>query len=70
MIEDGMKPLKKEVKKRRYNTIDEVPEYAKETIQKLIDKKILLGNENGLDLSEDMIRILVFNDRAKFYENI
>lgn len=65
-----MKPLKKEVKKRRYNTIDEVPEYAKETIQKLIDKKILLGNENGLDLSEDMIRILVFNDRAKFYENI
>lgn len=58
-----------EDKEMRYQNIEEIPKYAKETIQKLIDKKILKGNENGLDLSEDMIRILVINDRAGIYEN-
>lgn len=58
-----------EEEEMRYQNIEEIPKYAKETIQKLIDKKILKGNENGLDLSEDMIRILVINDRAGIYEN-
>lgn len=47
----------------RYNTIEEVPDYAKETISKLVDAGSLQGNGEGLDLSEDMIRILVILDR-------
>lgn len=51
-----------------YNTIEEVPEYAKPTIQKLMDKGALQGKANGdLALSEDMIRILVIHDRMGLY---
>ena len=52
----------------RYNTIEEVPDYAKLTVQKLTDKKLITGTDEGLDLSEDMIRLLVINDRAGLYE--
>lgn len=51
-----------------YNTIEEVPEYAKATIQKLMDKGALQGKANGdLALSEDMLRILVIHDRMGLY---
>ena len=49
----------------RYDSIEEVPDWAKDTIQKLIDKGFL-KNAN-LDLSLDMIRIFVINDRAGVY---
>ena len=52
-----------------YNTIAELPEYAKPTIQKLINLGYLKGSENGLDLSKDMIRILVILDRAGVFKN-
>ena len=48
----------------RYDTIEEVPEWGKATVQKLIDKKLLNGDGNGLDLSRDMLRLLVIQDRA------
>ena len=51
----------------RYNTVQEVPTWGRETIQKMIDKKILNGDGNSLNLSEDMIRIFVTNDRANLY---
>lgn len=51
-----------------YNTIDEVPEWGKATIQKLINNDILQGTDTGLKLSEDMLRILVINDRAGLYD--
>jgi len=57
-----------EVAEVRYNTMAEVPIWAKETIQKLIDKKILSGTGEGLDLSKDMARLLVINDRAGAYK--
>ncbi len=57
-----------EEEEMRYQKIEEIPEYAKSTIQKLINKKILKGNDNGLDLSEDMIRMFVINDRVGLYE--
>ena len=47
-----------------YNTINEVPEYARPTIQKICDKGFLKGNEKGLGLSVDMTRILVILDRT------
>ena len=54
----------KEVEEVRYNTVEECPAWARETIQKLIDKGYLGGNGQGLDLSHDMVRVLVIQDRA------
>lgn len=57
-----------EEKEMRYNTLDEIPNWGKDTVKKLIDKKYLNGGDNGLNISEDMLRILVINDRAKVYD--
>lgn len=44
---------------KRYHTIEEVPNYAKEAIQYYIDAKALNGDASGdLDLSKDMVRTL------------
>lgn len=58
----------KEVEEVRYNTVDECPDWARETVQKLIDKGYLGGNGQGLDLSHDMVRILVIQDRAGSFD--
>lgn len=51
-----------------FNTIEEVPEYAKATVQKLLDKGFLQGTKDGdLQLTEEMCRLLVINDRAGLY---
>lgn len=66
---DLKKRLQEEIREmERFNTIEEIPEYAKETIKKLIDKQALKGDGEGLDISEDMIRILVINDRLGLYD--
>ena len=54
----------KEEKEMRYNTIDEVPEWAKDTIQKLIDKGGF-ADPKQLNLSEDMVRMFVIMERIK-----
>jgi hypothetical protein len=51
----------------RYNTLDSLPDWAKPTIQKMIGKGLLQGNGASLDLSLDMLRIFVVNDRAGLY---
>ena len=43
---------------KRYNTIEDVPEWGKATIQQLINKGAIADARN-LDLSEDMVRTLV-----------
>lgn len=48
----------------RYNTLVECPKWAQETIRKLMDKGYLSGDGTGLDLSHDMVRLLVIQDRA------
>lgn len=58
----------KEVSEVRYNTVAECPEWAQATVQKLIDRSILNGDGNGLDLSHDMVRLLVLLDRADAWE--
>lgn len=55
---------------KRYNTINELPSWATDTIRKLVEKKILQGDDKGLNLSEDMLRIFVIHDRAGIYNNI
>ena len=54
----------KEVDEVRYNTVSECPAWARETVQKLVDKEYLNGTGEGLDLSADMVRLLVILDRA------
>ena len=47
-----------------FHTIEEVPGYARETIDKLVSDGSIRGvGENDLSLTEDMIRILVILDR-------
>lgn len=53
-----------EVEEVRYNTVAECPDWSRETVQKLVDKGYLGGNGQGLDLSLDMVRLLVILDRA------
>lgn len=61
----------------RYNTIASLPAYAQATLIKMTDKGIIGGggkakDENGrpadLDLSIDMVRVFVTNDRAGLYD--
>ena len=52
----------------RYNTVQECPEWARKTIQKLIRKGYLSGDGQKLDLSHDMVRMFVINDRAGIYD--
>lgn len=49
-----------------YNYIDKnMPAWARPTIQKMVDKKLLVGNEKGeLGLTDDMLRTYVVMDRA------
>ena len=49
---------------KRYDTMDDMPTWAKPTVGKLLNKDILQGNGKGLDLSMDMMRMLVILDRA------
>lgn len=47
-----------------YKTISDVPEWGRETVSKLIDKKALGGTGNGeINISNDMLRTLVILDR-------
>ena len=54
-----------EVEEVRYKTVEEMPEWAREPIQELIDMGALSGRggEAGLDLSDDMIRLLIIAKR-------
>lgn len=58
------------VKKQKtvYETIEEVPEWARPTVRKLMGKGILQGDGSGLGLTYDLTRVLVINDRAGLYE--
>lgn len=51
-----------------YNYIDDnMPEWARPTVQKLVDKGVLKGDEDGLGLTDEMLRLLVINDRSGLY---
>lgn len=67
----------KENTEMRYNTLEEIPDWASKTIEKMIANGLLGGggmkdadgNPTDLDLSIDMIRVFVVNDRAGVYDN-
>lgn len=53
-----------------YNYMDDnMPDWAKPTVQKLMDRDILNGNEKGeLGLTYEMLRTLVMLDRAGVFD--
>ncbi len=65
MTQAGIWNYEEEDTMQRFNKVTDMPDWAKPTVQKLMDKAILVGDENGhLNLSMDMVRILVILDRA------
>ena len=54
-----------------YNYVYEnMPEWARPTIQKMMDNGLLKGDENGcLGLTDDLLRVFVTNDRAGVYDH-
>ena len=47
-----------------YHKLEDIPEWGAPTVQRLLNADALRGDENGdLDLSRDMLRILVILDR-------
>lgn len=57
-----------EVAEVRYKKLEDVPSWGRKTIEKLITKGFLSGNSAGeINLSEDMVRMIVVNDRAGLY---
>jgi len=54
---------------KRFNTLDDVPGWARPLVAKLIAKGYLSGRgDGGLDLSEDMIRTWAVIDKANGFE--
>lgn len=51
-----------------YNKLEEIPAFARATVAKLLDRDLLTGTSAGLELSEQMLRVLVITDRAGLYD--
>ena len=50
---------------KRYNSIDEVPLWYREGVEKLVKSGVIHGDENGrLGLTEDLVKTLTILDRA------
>ena len=56
--------MKGEANVKRFDKPSELPDWARATVKKLMDKGYMAGTGGGLDLSEDMTRLLVILDRA------
>lgn len=68
-VEELTKTVNKLANPMIYNYIDEnMPEWARETVQKLIDKGFLKGDEDGLHLTDGDLKQFVINDRARLYD--
>ncbi len=50
-----------------YNTVEELPDWGRPTVEKLLDAKALAGTDTGLGLSYDLLRTLVINNRMGLY---
>ena len=54
--------------KLRYDTVEDCPQWARASVKKLVERGCLAGNGKGLDLSEDMVRLIVILDRALVFD--
>jgi len=69
LVNEGNEEADEGVTEMRFNKLEELPGWALPTIEKLVLQRMLQGDEQGnLNLSEDMLRMLVINDRAGVYD--
>ena len=55
----------------KYEKVADVPDWGIATINKLMSKGAIIGDETGkINLSDDMLRILVINDRMGLYGEV
>lgn len=52
---------------KTYDTVDALP-FGADTVQKLVDKGLIVGEGDGLGITNDLLRVLVINDRAGLYD--
>lgn len=64
---DVAREMEEEDMGKIFNSLAEVPSYGKPTVEKLIKKGALKGDETGLNINDTMLRILVINDRMGLY---
>jgi hypothetical protein len=64
MINEAMEAQKPAV----WDKLEEVPEWGRSRVEKLMERKILNGTGTGLGLNFDQLRILVLNDGARLYD--
>lgn len=68
-FKDMLKEQEDTEEMKYYEKITEIPSgEMRETVQLLIDRKVIAGNGSGLHLSEDMVRLLVYNRRMGLYK--
>lgn len=54
---------------KTYKTLEDIPAWGKPTVEKLVNKKAIQGDENGdLNISNDLLRMLVIHDRLGIYD--
>ena len=62
------KPVATEPVGKSYQTLEDVPDWGKATVEKLTAIGALKGDGSGLNLSHDLLRTLVILDRLKVLE--
>lgn len=69
-MDDFRKDVKEAMTATYWNTVDEVPEWGRATIQKLVDKGALKGidDKGSLALTFDLVRLYVVHDRLGLYD--
>lgn len=69
-LDDFREDVKGKLSATYWNTVDEVPEWGRSTIQKLVDKGALEGVDDGgnLRLTYDLVRLYVVHDRLGLYD--
>lgn len=63
MIDKALQTKKQPV----WDKLEDVPEWGRGTIEKLVQRRAIGGTETGLGLNYDQLRVLVINDRAGLY---
>ena len=63
-----LKKMIEDSKPKVFNTIDEVPQWGRPTVEKLKATGVLQGTADGLNLTMDMLRVFIVLDRAGVFK--
>jgi hypothetical protein len=70
MTQDEVRRIAREEAKAQetiYRNVEDVPEWGKPTVEKLIEHGAISGTGEGINLSYEQLRLLVINDRMGLY---